>query len=343
LLVVGAVAALLLGGGGGAAKAASITYNVDDRIGQGSVVGSITTDGKIGALSTGNVTAWNLTLSGVGQNATFTLTTNNSHLLVQGTDFTATPSDLFFNYSGSGLFLFQTQLFSGSHYWCNSAAGGACYQGASVVPQNVFDGTAQHVGAFGESTLGIGSGVNYYPGYSPTAQTVKDGPYTDNLTYGVAHNPPNATVGSKGLFHYTYELSYTGSATLVLPLFQPGDIQNLTGGCSPTSPTFAGGETLQQVFGTAYNSAIACALPNVSSTTIFDFSFDSVYAPTQVTMGLEDASGVVSLVDPPAPDDRSRAAIPEPSTWMMMAIGFGGLGLLALRRRKVGVEGVAAR
>jgi hypothetical protein len=291
------VAALVLGGG--VANAKTITYSVDDTIGQGSVIGTITTDGTLGALSTSNVTAWNLTLNGVGQNATFTLTANNSHFLVQGSAFTATAGDLLFNYRSSGFFVVQTQLYSGYHYWCNSGAGGPCYQGASVVPQYVFDGSAQHIAASGEGKLAIGSGVNYYPGYSPTTQTVNYGPYTDDLTYGVAHNPPNTTVGSKGLFHYTYELSYTGSATLLLPLFQPGDIQHLTGGCSPSSPTFAGGETLQQVFGTAYSSVIACKLPDVSATTMFDFSFDSVYAPTQVTMGLELANGVVSLVDPP--------------------------------------------
>ena len=72
---------------------AGITYDVNLTIGQGSVVGTITTDGNTGVLDAGDITAWNLQLNGVG--ATFNLTNLNSNVYTDGGDLTATKSNLF--------------------------------------------------------------------------------------------------------------------------------------------------------------------------------------------------------------------------------------------------------
>jgi PEP-CTERM motif len=342
LPLAGTVAALWLASG---PASASITYDVYDTIGQGNIQGTITTDGTLGVLSVGDITGWDLTLNGVGASFTLSKNTpsvqNNSGVQLTGADLTATPGDLMFNYSGTdnGVFAFQTiPFYSGYNYWCNATSAGICYQGATVSPQSIFDASAQHVGTHGGATIALGSGVNYWPDFGPNGQVVDNGPYTDTLNTYVTRSPPSATVKSSGLFHYVYQIDYVGEQTLVLPLFAPGDVTDLTGGCSAgVSVSFAGGETLQQVFGTEYNSAISCALPYVDQTTneVFDFSFDSIYAPTEVTMGLVDQEGVVSLVDPPAPNS---TAIPEPSTWAMMLIGFGGLGFAAYRKMRPAVS-----
>ena len=47
---------------GGALQAAPITYNVNQTIGAGSVVGTVETDGTLGVLGTANFIAWNLAL-----------------------------------------------------------------------------------------------------------------------------------------------------------------------------------------------------------------------------------------------------------------------------------------
>ena len=62
----------------GAAHAQSVatTYNVNQTIGAGSVVGQIVTDGKSGTLAQSDITSWTLSLNGVG--ATINLTTANS-------------------------------------------------------------------------------------------------------------------------------------------------------------------------------------------------------------------------------------------------------------------------
>ena len=62
-VAVFAAANILLGG---AVLAAPITYNVNQTIGVGGVVGTIQTDGTIGVLATGNFLAWDLTLNGDG-------------------------------------------------------------------------------------------------------------------------------------------------------------------------------------------------------------------------------------------------------------------------------------
>jgi hypothetical protein len=132
-----AVTALALTG-----ASASIVYNVDQAIGIGSVTGSLTTDGTIGALAAADFTDWNLTLSIPSAGETFVLTTANSVVLEQGSDVTATATAISFNFSGAdnGFLLFQDGLFSGQHYWCNATAFDTCFQGKSVVP--VFVGTA---------------------------------------------------------------------------------------------------------------------------------------------------------------------------------------------------------
>jgi len=109
--------------------ASPITYTVSRVIGPGSVTGTITTDGVLGVLGSSNVLGWTLTLND-GTSA-FTLfgptSGNNSQVLVQGSSFTATSSGLFFNYSGSGIVLFQNPFIGSSlNFWCLDNITAAC-------------------------------------------------------------------------------------------------------------------------------------------------------------------------------------------------------------------------
>ena len=129
---------------GGPSLAAPITYNVNQTIGGGSVVGTVQTDGTIGVLDDVNFLAWDLTLNGVG--ATYHITNVDSVVRVEGSDTTATATNIFFDYSGAddGYLLFQQGLFSGMHYWCNATSDVTCFQGASVVPESFSDPSAQN-------------------------------------------------------------------------------------------------------------------------------------------------------------------------------------------------------
>jgi hypothetical protein len=92
------------------AYAATITYSINQIIGPGSVIGTITTDGTIGTLSAVNIVGFNLTLND-GSNAVNLISPNASVFVNKnagsslgtpgGVDLTASAISLMFNYSGS--------------------------------------------------------------------------------------------------------------------------------------------------------------------------------------------------------------------------------------------------
>jgi len=134
---------------------ATITYHVDQTIGVGSLTGTIQTDGAVGTLGPGDITAWNLELNGDG--ASLNLTNGNSSVFDTGADLTAIAKNLFFNFDGSdgGYFLFEQSFGSGTHYACEATADqGVCFQGATVTPVSIFDSTAQHVPEVGNQIIG---------------------------------------------------------------------------------------------------------------------------------------------------------------------------------------------
>jgi hypothetical protein len=134
-LVLGAafIGAGLLGAG---SAWANIVYTVDQAIGAGSVTGTITTDGATGILSASDILAWSLTLEGVGASYDLASTDANANKYVIGNDLTATPTAIYFNFSGTtgDQFLLQDGPEVGNTYWCNSAGTSSCFPGKSDVP-----------------------------------------------------------------------------------------------------------------------------------------------------------------------------------------------------------------
>ena len=128
-------------------NAGPITYDVNLIIGQGSVVGTITTDGNIGVLDAGDITAWNLQLNGVGAMLNLTNLNSNAYSDGNGGDLTATTSGLYFNFSGTdeGDFGFQIVHYSGNDYFFvrRPSAYGLVGGAETVVPQNYYDPSTQ--------------------------------------------------------------------------------------------------------------------------------------------------------------------------------------------------------
>jgi hypothetical protein len=162
-LLLGAALTSSLLAAGAASAMSDITYSVDQTIGVGSVVGSVTTDGTLGTLGTGNFVSWSLVLTGSsGPSYTITNLDSGAAVLVQGSDVSAGATAITFDFSAgdNGFILFQDGLFSGNHYWCNAASSGTCFQGKTVTPGNVFDGTSIHIGESGVQIIaGSASGV----------------------------------------------------------------------------------------------------------------------------------------------------------------------------------------
>jgi len=109
---------------------ASIIYDLNRTIGAGSVVGTITTDGTLGSLVTASFTDWDLTINdGSGSFALLgpSNASSNSNLLLTSSGFTATLTDLLFDFSVSGLALFQNpSTGSGKNWWCLEGTAGNC-------------------------------------------------------------------------------------------------------------------------------------------------------------------------------------------------------------------------
>jgi hypothetical protein len=142
-----------------AQSASALTYDVDYAIGAGSVVGTVETDGNTGTLVASDITAWDLTLNGIGASYTITSGDSDAALFLGGSDVTATKTDLYFNFSGTdvGYLGFQDGAFSGNHYWCNNTSWFACFSGATVTPGSIFDGTAVNVAESGNQIIATAS------------------------------------------------------------------------------------------------------------------------------------------------------------------------------------------
>ena len=155
----------------GVSQAATITYIIDQTIGAGSVVGSITTDGNTGVLTPSDFVAWDLKLNGNG-GVSYVITNSDAGAVAWGggSDVTATATNLYFNFSGSdnGFLVFQDGQGSGNHYYCDATSSADCYQGASVVPGYYKDASA----ILGFSETGnqiIASAPGPVPGVGPSA------------------------------------------------------------------------------------------------------------------------------------------------------------------------------
>lgn len=143
--------------------AASIVYNVNQTIADGSVVGTITTDGSFGTLAAADVTGFHLTVTGIG--ASVVLTDADSIVVNTGANLTATASKLLFDYSGPAGFLdFQQGPFgTGMKYYCNASSLSACLQGASAVPESYNGPSAQFQARTGLQTIATATAVGGVP------------------------------------------------------------------------------------------------------------------------------------------------------------------------------------
>jgi len=150
-VILGALIALL--GASVSARAQDIVYSVYQTsttpiVSSGEVSpltvtesGTITTDGTIGVLQTGNIVSWNLSLTDqYNPSYDVTLTPANSGIPggIVGNALTASSTALSFNYGDAGagfaIQAFSPGFYSGFSYVCYQATVGGCAQGDTIVP-----------------------------------------------------------------------------------------------------------------------------------------------------------------------------------------------------------------
>ncbi len=107
----------------------NIVYNVNRRVGNGTITGVIETDGTIGPISEANIVSWELTLMSpdlLGGPTDTISSTNQNQTVLSGLVTTATETGVFFDISGAsgdGAFLMQGLP---QNYWCIETALGNC-------------------------------------------------------------------------------------------------------------------------------------------------------------------------------------------------------------------------
>ena len=105
-------------------SASAAVYNVNRNIGGGSVVGTITTDGTLGAIEIENITAFDLTISSSDPSRSFVknLSHNNANPISNGALFLATSTQLRFDFTSNENIGGSTGIFSGffdgNTWWC---------------------------------------------------------------------------------------------------------------------------------------------------------------------------------------------------------------------------------
>ena len=205
----------LMVGAASICQAAPITYNVNLTIGNGTVTGNIITDGRIGTLATSNILGVVLRLNN-GADPPYNvilLPPIVPEVAVFGSDLSATPSQLLFNFSGAdqGVFSILDVSFDFGVSFC-AAGGGACfYPGAPSGPVEVFHFTK-------------------FPGFVPAnqftstsgTQIIGNAAIPASTTYTYHGNPYNVCFGtycSGGPYALSlvFTTSLTGSALANLP------------------------------------------------------------------------------------------------------------------------------
>lgn len=111
-----------------AAHAVPLTYDVNRVIGNGSVVGTITTDGTFGVLGLGNILSWTFSIDDGDGNGPFQITSGvNANLLLSGTNLSADIDSIDFHFGLAGFALFQNPSNgSGINWWCVEGPSSGC-------------------------------------------------------------------------------------------------------------------------------------------------------------------------------------------------------------------------
>ena len=141
---------------------ADVTYTVTEMVGGGTATGFITTDGTIGTLAQANILDWSFTLND-GTNPAFDLlgpleSGSNSGVFLVGSDLTATSTQLSFNFSATGILLFQSPS-------VGSSGPFLCFVGSSTggcnPPQD--PGSDVALSTLPQNTTGLFPGLQFTP------------------------------------------------------------------------------------------------------------------------------------------------------------------------------------
>ena len=141
-LIISLVAAFTWAG-----SANAITYTFDRTIGAGSVMGSFTTDGTLGAIADpSHFTSISITITAPNINGGVATSGTGSFPFYSGSGITATSTDLIFDFSQDAYFGFFTAT---SDWWCFDSSGSGCFVTGEILGTSSFT-VAQSVSRTGQ-------------------------------------------------------------------------------------------------------------------------------------------------------------------------------------------------
>ena len=113
-------------------------------------------------------------------------------------------------------------------------------------------------------------------------------------------------------------------------------------------PATSGGSPVQigAVFYSAENDGVSGLILGIAPYYLLYFNqlyYGPENSPTFDLGVFPESNGIVTItsIPDPIPDPSTITAVPEPSTWAMMLIGFGGLGFATYRSRRKGADAAA--
>jgi hypothetical protein len=216
-----------------------ITYCVDRQIGAGSVVGTITTDGKLGVITSGNILDWELTLTSpnlAGGPVDTISFANQFQTTIIGNTTTASSTQMFFDINGTageGAMLLQGG--ANTNYYCIETAGISCTGG----------GIGEHIGR-GIASINAETQI---PGSRFVFAEIKQ-----NIVYNVTRRVGNGTIsGFIETDGTTGPISDANIVSWELTLTSP----NLAGG---PSETISSDNQIQTIISSNVTTATATGL-----------------------------------------------------------------------------------
>jgi PEP-CTERM motif len=205
---------------------------------------------------------------------------------------------------------------------CDSISCGGGAGHAAIVQDNTAGDSLPALGAINMSASIDGYAINVNTSQSKPAVGSATAPQMD-ITFSVNGFSSTSPPGTLFLFASDTDFLSSGALFTALDGNSSGGSGTVTGlvwgGTSNTALLFSGANLI--------GTTGALSTPSFHATATDPFN--PAVSPFSLTLGVEVTRTTAGLTT----GDFNVSAVPEPSTWAMMVLGFAGIGFMAYRRK----------